>query len=87
LFPARTQAYTKRNILGAWRVAGIEPWNPRRVLKPWLNAKPENLRLKIFSIPPTPRTAHKARSTTREALELVTRNSETSRSFGLLLGN
>jgi hypothetical protein len=47
-------------------------------LKPSLNAKPENLRLNTFGIPATPRTAHKARSTTREALELVTGNSATS---------
>jgi hypothetical protein len=55
-------------------------------LKPSLNAKLENLRLNIFSIPTTPRTAHKARSTTREALELVTGNSDTSRKLRALIG-
>jgi hypothetical protein len=38
----------------------------------------ENLQLNTFTIPATPSTAHKARSTTREALELVTSNSDTS---------
>jgi hypothetical protein len=55
-------------------------------LKPSLNAKPENLRLNTFSIPAAPRCAHKARSTTREALELVTGNSDTSRKLRALIG-
>jgi hypothetical protein len=55
-------------------------------LKPSLNAKPENLRLNIFNIPATPRTTYKARSTTQEALKLVTGNSDTSRKLRALIG-
>jgi hypothetical protein len=31
--PAREKAFTKRNILGAWRGSGLFPFNPDRVLK------------------------------------------------------
>jgi murein endopeptidase len=55
-------------------------------LKPLSNAKPKNLQLITFSIPATPRTAHKARSIAREALELVTRNLDTSSKLRALIG-
>ena len=67
LVKARTQTYTKSNIVGAWRGSGLIPSNPRTVLtklptyqdpeKPQSNFPPP--------IPPTPRNStallHKAR--------------------------
>jgi hypothetical protein len=37
--PAREKAFTKRNILGAWRGSGLFPFNPERVLAESLNPR------------------------------------------------
>jgi hypothetical protein len=45
---AREKAFTKRNILGAWRGSGLFPFNPNRVLAE-IPKPPTNLAIKTVN--------------------------------------
>lgn len=69
-------AYTKKNILTAWDKAGVELFNPRRVL-PYIAAPLTNVTFPI-SGSTTPRTTRMARSITKEALSLINSTSDSA---------
>lgn len=75
--------------MAAWRAAGIQPWNPQRVLNPEshdiTHTKTNKIHRLSFSIPATPYTSRGARGNTKEALALVTGNSVTSRKLRALI--
>jgi hypothetical protein len=69
LIPARKLAYTKANVLSTWKLDGIHPFNPNKVLRSWkaeAEASPKSI-----AIPITPRTSRVSWAHTKQALALI----------------
>jgi len=82
LIIARTATYTKKNILGAWRGAGLIPFNPRHVLDKLTHGQaPTKARAPAPpSEPPTPRnTAELHRRVRQATLQLKSKQGEVNR--------
>lgn len=82
LVEARTATYTQKNILSAWRGAGLIPHNPRHVLDKLTHgpAPPKTLAPDPPLEPPTPRnTAELHRQVRQATLRLRSKNAELNR--------
>jgi len=66
LVKARTQAYTRNNIPGAWRDSGLIPPNPQNVLSK-LPTYRDPEKSKLESLPPVPATPRNSAATLRKA--------------------
>jgi len=67
LAKARTQAYTKDNILRAWRGSGLIPPNPRKVLTKLPTYRDAEKTTKSISPPPIPPTLRNSAAMLRKA--------------------
>jgi len=67
LVKARAQAYTKDNILGAWRGSGLIPSNPRKVLTKLPTYRDPEKKSKPASPPPVPPTPRNSAAMLRKA--------------------
>lgn len=85
LFQALQRTYSTSNVLAAWKAAGIEPFNPRRVLTP-KESPPKRAKFAVTGFM-TPATTRMARVTSKEALSLIKGTSQSAEKLWSLIGH